>query len=159
MIKYITQDVLKIQKGHVLQQLNCMGKMGKGLAKDTADLYPTFKDFYISVCNRTSNHPKNLLGTYLRYTPVDGLSLYGLFGQLHYGTDKQYTDYSAIKSGLIAIKRDLPFKAEVYIPYMMGCGLGGGKWEEVFKIIEEVFKSDNEAYSHLKHQVFICKKS
>lgn len=32
----------------------------------------------------------------------------------------------------------------VAMPYMIGCGIGGGQWEVVYQIIKDVFDEANE---------------
>ena len=63
-----------------------------------------------------------------------------LFGQYKYGTDKQQTDYKALEEALFTLKINAKdHNLSVSIPVNLGCGLAGGSWEIVYKIIEEVF--------------------
>ena len=39
---------------------------------------------------------------------------------------------------------------DIYLPYMVGCGLGGGDWSIVQKIIEKTFEN-------YRGNVYICK--
>ena len=64
-----------------------------------------------------------------------------MFGQYGYGNDKQYTDYKALEESLenmLFLIR--PFKKSIALPYKLGCGLAGGDWNIVYKIIEKVFE-------------------
>ena len=62
-----------------------------------------------------------------------------LAGQYGYGSDHRYTDYGALETALIkaagfAIEKKLP----LCLPYGIGCGLAGGKWNIVQTMIEKV---------------------
>ena len=69
-----------------------------------------------------------------------------IFGQDFYGRDKQYTDYNALFKGFvdsITDYRDInKFNCDVQIPiaipYNIGCGLAGGDWNIVEKILKEI---------------------
>jgi hypothetical protein len=61
-----------------------------------------------------------------------------LAGQDGYGTDRKYTDYDALLTALAELHdASISLNLPVYIPYRMGCGLGGGDWEIVSRLIDE----------------------
>lgn len=132
-------DILDVHTGIIVQQVNCQGVMGAGLAKQIADKYPQVYNQYRTACK---NHkPDELLGNCLLVGIDDSLVIANVFGQMGYGRDKRHTNYQALASGLYAITNvyvdgHLP---EIHIPYGVGCGLGGGNWDRVLGIIEGVF--------------------
>jgi hypothetical protein len=73
----------------------------------------------------------------------------GIFGQLKYGYDGVcYTNYDAVRCALAKVKTvadkndDRSYRFAV--PYKMSCGLAGGDWNIIHKILEELFgKADN----------------
>jgi O-acetyl-ADP-ribose deacetylase (regulator of RNase III) len=125
----IKQDILKIERGVICHQVNCQGVMGAGLALAVRQKWPSVFRAY--------KNSKLRLGDCL--IEEAGLHLYvaNLAGQDRYGRDKQYTDYYALAA---ALKQADNFAEEqelqLYVPYKMGCTLGGGNWQEVTKIIE-----------------------
>lgn len=60
-----------------------------------------------------------------------------IFGQYQCGAiGERLTDYDAIIKALSTIANTYP-EAIVRIPYKMGCGSGGGDWNEIYEIIKE----------------------
>ncbi len=122
----INGDMLTIERGIICHQVNCMGKMGAGIALKIRKKWPGVYKDYMSVY-----HAQQLaLGVVTLSVIVPGqLYVANLCGQLHYGRNRQYTDYTAVsqcltKVNTIASKLKLP----VYIPNGMGCSLAGGDW-------------------------------
>jgi len=70
-----------------------------------------------------------------------------LFGQVGYGRDEQQTDLKALFHAFLSLREQskLIGKYTIAIPYGIGCGLGGASWNDVCKIINKVFKSDNRS--------------
>ena len=74
-------------------------------------------------------------GTYID----ENTKILNLYTQLNYGYDgKCYTNYDALKEVLEYISTYYNNKI-IAIPYLMGCHRGGGDWNVVYKMIEEVF--------------------
>lgn len=136
----IEGNILECSENIIVHQTNCMGVMGSGLAKQVKAKYPEVFNAYYHFCK--TNVVEDILGSALICEANDGKIIANVFGQNNYGTDKQYTDYDALRHGLEEVKS---FAEErnltVALPYKLGCGKGGGDWEVVSKIIEEVFNS------------------
>ena len=63
-----------------------------------------------------------------------------LFGQKNFGMDVQQTDLKAMKMAMVDIREKAEsIGATVAMPYMIGSYRGGAKWEDVYKIIQDVF--------------------
>ena len=124
-------DILTLT-GHIIcHQVNCQGVMGSGLARQVRAKYPQVYAPYRAYCATG-----NALGTVLFVPVSDNNIIANIFGQDKYGRDKQYTDYEALQTAFhrvaeVARERNLP----IAIPYRIGCGLGGGDWATVYKII------------------------
>lgn len=128
----IEKDITTITEGIICHQCNCFGSMNSGVAKSISKKFPKVKSEYIALCSK--NSPKILLGTFQEVVINDKLKVLNCFSQLNYGREKKlYTNYSAIESifGLISKK----YSEQVYLPFMYGCGLGGGDWNIVSEII------------------------
>lgn len=128
----------------VCHQVNCRGVMGAGLAKQIRDRFPIAYTMYQREC-RSVSQSADLLGKVL-FIPVQyhgfDFTIANIFSQDGYGRDRCYTDYEALREAFRPIRtmaEPLPARAltTVRIPYKMGCGLAGGSWEIVEKIIDE----------------------
>lgn len=128
----------------VCHQVNCRGVMGAGLAKQIRGLFPMLYDYYRDMCMR--HHPEELLGETLyyavNYRGYD-YTIANIFGQVSYGHGGCYTDYEALRKAfrkmraMICTYFGIRPATRIRIPYKMGCGLGGGDWDTVLKIIQE----------------------
>jgi hypothetical protein len=68
-----------------------------------------------------------------------------IFGQIVIGREAVQTDYDALDRAFLSLKCTARGRGlTVAIPYGIGCGLAGGKWRIVYRIIEIVFR-DYEA--------------
>lgn len=127
---------------YICQQVNCIGVMGGGLAAQIRKIYPDIYEEYRTYLN-TFNNKKDALGKVYKFITNDNLVIFNIFGQYSFGTDKKYTDYDALANGFECIKKHLivanPNFNTLYIPYNIGCGLGGGDWNIVLNIIYNKF--------------------
>lgn len=156
MIKHIQCDIFDSNADVIGHQVNCQGVMGSGLAKQIKDRYPKVYDEYTAALTTLPGH--NCLGvatftvTKSKYnTPFYGV--YNLFAQEFYGYDgKCYTDYDALRRCLETVVSTVVYNIDekdggniitVAIPYKMGCCRGGGNWDRVLAIINEVFSGTN----------------
>lgn len=142
-------DVLKTPFQIIAHQVNCKGVMGAGLAKQIRSNYPNLYDAYKDYCNHGA-----CLGDFLGWVTSDKHYILNIFAQDGYGRDKRYTDYSAMYNAFangINDYRDLyevgnEVQLTIAIPYMIGCGLAGGDWDEVQKILFAVEKNCNVVF-------------
>ena len=138
-IKIVDGDILKAKEDIICHQVNCMGAMGSGIAKQIRNKYPEVYKKYSSYCDKHEDSSQ-MLGITQFIKCHDGKVIANMFGQLHYGTHKQQTDYIALRKCFEYLwMRIEETKESVAIPFNIGCGLAGGSWETVYKIIEEVF--------------------
>lgn len=143
-IKIENKSIFEAPKGAIiLQQVNCQNAMGSGFAKAIYSRYPIVKQKYHDYCE--GKHPNSLLGTVLPVRTNDYM-FYNLFGQLYYGrsseTSKCYTNYDAVGHMLhkIALKHEGDPSVKIAIPYNMCCGLAGGDWNIILKLIQTYLK-------------------
>ena len=151
-----------IKQGNVLHtpirciahQVNCQGVMGGGVARQIKALYPNVYDDYVSyIKDYKELYNKSPLGEcFICETNElidDAHIIMNVFGQDRYGTDRRYTDYNALKDGLmkgIDYLQDLSRSGKCWmgqnfsiaIPYNIGCGLAGGDWKVVKEILENI---------------------
>ena len=148
-LKYKVGDICDaLESGEVASighQANCFNTMNSGVAKSIRTRFP---DAYVADCE-TEKGDKNKLGDisvglHTREDRTVGL-IYNLYGQYNYGYDAAgYTNYDALRSALIEMRDDLTtaIGREVWknvgFP-KIGAGLGGGDWDTIEAIINEVF--------------------
>ena len=126
-MRIIKGNLLHKTSGIIVHQVNNKRVMGAGLALQIKLRYPKHYDDYMKA--------KMILGRIVISCVSQELTVVGVIGQDGYGRNKRYTDYDALEEGFkrIALVRE---GEPVYIPYSIGCGLAGGDWEVVSKIIE-----------------------
>ena len=147
MIKHIKCDIFESGADIICHQVNCQGVMGSGIAKQVRQRYPWVYAHYKYLCNEET--PDELLGVIEEVYINEIQMIINIFGQKDFGYDgKCYTDYDKLKSALETIKTYHNNKS-IAIPYLMACHRGGGDWNIVYKMIEEIF-ADSEC------EVLIC---
>ena len=137
-IKIIEGDLLSSDANVITHSCNNRGAMNSGVAKQIREKYPTVYNTYYSTFKKEGLN----LGL-AQFVIIDkDKYICNLIGQDGYGYDgKQYTNYEAFKTGLYGIRNFMienNYK-KVAFPYNIGCCRGGGKWEEIYKLIENVF--------------------
>lgn len=149
MIKHIKCDIFKSGADVICHQVNCQGVMGSGIAKQVREKYPWVYAHYKQLCKNFRNRKDDLLGMVQGIYIDEETKILNLYAQLNYGYDgKCYTDYDALKKTLMYIA-NYYHRNIIAIPYLMGCHRGGGDWNIVCKMIEEVF-ADSDC------EVLIC---
>ena len=138
-------DITKCEERILIHQTNCVNKMASGVAKAIFTKWPNVKSEYHGFCEGTS--PNDLIGN-VQHVVTSGPVVFNVFSQYNRGRDgKLYTNYTAVKAGFynVLAKLDYIFWNEddnggnIALPYLYGCGLGGGEWSVVSNIIDEVF--------------------
>lgn len=160
MVQIIEQDLLTFDCDVFCHQVNCQGKMRSGIAKLIREKYPKVYTEYKNKCDNAISH-KNLLGHCQMVEIEPNRYCANLFGQLYYGYDNvRYTDESAVYCMFMnlydwcnyAIYEFENYKRiKLGIPYKIGCGLGGGNWDNILRIINEIFNKSDVI------DVYICK--
>lgn len=130
-------NILDVNHGIIVHQVNTLGIMGAGLALQIKKRYPVaFKD-YSGFSSVYSEHHEELLGATLLTQVNEELYIAHMFAQSSIGAGKLRTDYKAFENSLknlkILIERSNQQNSLVYFPYKIGCGLGGGDWGGAIK--------------------------
>lgn len=139
MINVINGDILKSGSDIVIHQVNCLGVMGAGLAKQIREKYPEVFVAYNAHCHIHTDKSE-LMGTVLFVECNDGTIIANIFGQMDYGRNGRKTDYRSLKRGLNTVRERAESEGlSVAIPHRIGCGLAGGNWNIVYKMIASAF--------------------
>lgn len=165
MITTINKDILTVDKGVIVHSVNCIGAVG-GLAGAIARKWPKNAEEYRAHVKR-QKLPIMLLGSVFEVNVAHNIIVANLFGQNNVGTHERQTEYSALIAGFKSIastnfhgndKETIHFcgigyekvpidLTDIYIPYKIGCGLGGADWNIVEEILHKIFeKSFNDVY-------------
>jgi hypothetical protein len=165
MITTINKDILTVDKGVIVHSVNCLGAVG-GLAGAIARKWPKNAEEYRDHVKR-QKLPIMLLGSVFEVNVAHNVIVANLFGQNNVGTRERQTEYSALIAGFKRIANttflgnDIAIETlgimglpdirnelqDIYIPYKIGCGLGGADWNIVEEIINKTFeKSFNDVY-------------
>ena len=132
-IKIIKGSLLSAPLNRVLcHQVNCQGAMGSGVAKAIRQAYPEVYEFYLSVCNYDK-----VLGRTFVYYQEGKHDVANLFAQNNFGRVGVFTDYDAFQSCIDDLVRIAPNRILAF-PYKIGCGLGGGDWDIIIDILENI---------------------
>ena len=123
----------------LVQQVNCQGVMGAGLAKQIAFHYSEVYREYKAFCQKYATSAE-MLGKVLIVETYGGTHVANIFAQDKYGRNDCFTDYAALRKGFAKVAEFAKTtNMSVAIPYGIGCGLAGGNWEIVNNIIAEAF--------------------
>ena len=149
-VEVVNGDITKCSEDIIAHQTNCMGVAG-GLA---ALLLPKGSEAlkeYENCCKEFKDDMKALFGT-VQYVRNNDKMIANCFGQIFAGSNfssfnSQFFNnpndvYDGLKSALSIVERDARQKnLSVAIPYNIGCGIAGGDWNIVSKIINDIFET------------------
>ena len=162
MMDIIKANLLDAKSDYILQQNNCLTISSHGLSKSIEDRY-SYASIYsaripIGKRNLATPETRDIPGTYKVFEGnTTDPKIVALFGQWRPG--KVYSPYFSIypesdppetkaqrltwfKDSIYAFGLLLSEKYEkerfsIAIPYRIGCGLGGGNWQDYYTILEE----------------------
>lgn len=137
MINHVKGDIFKSDADIIIHQVNCQGVMGSGVAKQVKDLYPNVYVHYREYCKDFT--PEEMLGTVFM-VPIDNKTRFiaNFFSQNNFGYDGNcYTNYEAFEKCLLYMKKNYS-EFSMAIPYLIGCRRGGGSWEKIYQMIEDI---------------------
>ena len=139
-------DLFSAPRGIICHQVNCMGVMGRGVAKTFKEKFPQAFKEYEHLCSvyKCYHDSYRLLGTILVTENVHELrTTCCMFAQLNWRghTNVCNTEYAAFRECCkrIAAWMDGSYSKDypINVPYKIGCGLAGGDWDIVYSILEE----------------------
>jgi O-acetyl-ADP-ribose deacetylase (regulator of RNase III) len=145
-IEIRTGDIFESGAEMLVNPVNCVGVMGKGLAAEFKKRFPDAFKPYKAACSAGEVQPGKLM---VVQRPVRQNATPGPEYVVHFPTKnhwRQPSQYRYVKSGLEQLK-ELVASVQprcVALP-ALGCGLGGLEWTRVRAMIEEVLgESDTE---------------
>jgi len=132
MIIYKTGNIFNENTEAIVNTVNCIGVMGKGLALEFKKRFPENFKQYVAACNRSMLRPGRMF-------THNSFSTEGHRYIINFPTKKHWRDPSRIEyidwglRDLVDVISVLNIES-IAIP-SLGCGLGGLDWSEVRKLI------------------------
>lgn len=150
MYQVVCGDLLESQDvDFIVHQCNCQRVMHGGFAKQISHKWPDVEraDSKTPICQEKMGRVLFVSITQESRKQNMPLVVCNLYAQWQFGVGKRYTNYEALKRGFKAIanrlNKDVRQRVVVGIPYLIGCGLGGGKESVILDIIDEFSDSCN----------------
>jgi len=138
MITFKKGNILEEEVDAIVNTVNCVGVMGRGIALQFKKMYPENFKAYESACKQDKVQP-GIMYTYKLNRALPPYYIANFPTKRHWRGKSKLSD---IKVGLKSLLDDV-IKNEISsiaIP-PLGCGLGGLNWSEVKPLIIETFES------------------
>lgn len=134
MIKITNGNILKADTEALVNTVNCIGFMGRGIALQFKKAYPENFNAYSKICKEKKLHP-GMVFTYRLPTLAGPKYIINFPTKRHWKGKSKLED---IEQGLPALVQEIEKLGirSISIP-PLGCGLGGLSWETVRPLIEE----------------------
>ena len=137
MIELTQGDILQAPAEALVNTVNCVGVMGRGIALQFRKEFPENYIAYKTSCDRGELHPGRMLIFELRHIQQPRYVI-------NFPTKRHWKGKSRIEDiqcGLVALVQEVRQRdiRSIAIP-PLGCGLGGLDWNEVRPLIEAAFK-------------------
>lgn len=148
-IKERKGNILDASEQIIAHQVNCQGYMGKGIALQIRNKYPIVYQEYRKKVEPFLREGKEslLLGTIQFVKVEEDKWICNLFSQNKIGYNKVFTDYDALRTAFLRLKRVAAKRNKtIAIPKYIGCGLGGGDWATVYAILTNIFDEELTLY-------------
>jgi O-acetyl-ADP-ribose deacetylase (regulator of RNase III) len=136
MLQLVKGDIVKADAEALVNTVNCVGVMGRGIALQFRKAFPENFKAYKSACDKKQLHPgKMFIYDLNRFENPRYV--------INFPTKRHWKGKSKIEdieSGLKALVREVSTRniRSIAIP-PLGCGLGGLNWKQVKHIIEKSF--------------------
>ena len=158
MIKIIDGDLFETDAKFIVHQVNCMGRMGSGVALQVKEKYPNVYEEYAKIVSSEMLGKIQVVPCNPQYIGCNPGSIMipnteqwivNLFAQDKYGYDgKQYTSIQALRECFVKLncllhEKNNNFGAKIAMPYKIGCCRGGADWNEVCAMIEGIFVDED----------------
>ncbi|MBX7154238.1 MAG: macro domain-containing protein [Bacteriodetes bacterium] len=137
MIHFVKGNLFESNAQALVNAVNTVGVMGKGIALEFKNRYPNNYKIYKDDCDKSVL----IIGTVLAVKESDGKTIINFPTKAHW---KDVSKIEYIAEGLIALKHKIAELklASIALP-ALGCGLGGLKWEIVKEAITNELGSSN----------------
>jgi O-acetyl-ADP-ribose deacetylase (regulator of RNase III) len=136
MTKLQSGDILHSDAQALVNTVNCVGIMGRGVALQFKKAFPDNFKFYAQACDRGEVRLGSML-VYDRNRMTGPRYIINFPTKQHWKSKSRLEDIEAGLQALVRTVRDLHIHSVAIPP--LGCGLGGLKWSDVRPRIEAAF--------------------
>ncbi len=135
MIELTQGDILRADADAIVNTVNCVGFMGRGIAAQFKRAYPANFRAYEAACKRGEVQPGRMLVFSISEMPARWIVNFPT--KRHWRANSRIED---IKSGLVALIGEVRQRniRSIAVP-PLGCGLGGLDWADVKPLIVQFF--------------------
>jgi O-acetyl-ADP-ribose deacetylase (regulator of RNase III) len=147
MVKEVTGNLFESRAETLVNPVNCVGVMGKGLALEFKKRYPAMFEDYTKRCERKQVR----LGEPYPYRDRSGIVIVNFATKDHWRSPSRLSD---IERGLdYFVQHQAEWGVNSIAFPQLGCGNGGLSWDEVRPLLFsklQVLKIEIEVYSPVK---------
>jgi O-acetyl-ADP-ribose deacetylase (regulator of RNase III) len=136
MIELRRGDLLKQNAQALVNAVNCVGVMGRGIALQFRKAFPENFKIYEAACKRGEVKPGEML-VFDTHQVTNPRYIINFPTKRHWRDQSRITDIESGLEALVDEVKDRGIHAIAVPP--LGCGLGGLKWSEVRPRIEKAF--------------------
>jgi O-acetyl-ADP-ribose deacetylase (regulator of RNase III) len=141
MMEFVRGDILREDAEAVVNPVNCVGVMGKGVALQFKQAFPANFKEYAAACRRGEVEPGKMVVHETGHAPNPHFII-------NFPTKRHWRDQSRIEdieAGLRSLRHEIEARGirSVALP-AIGCGLGGLRWAEVRPLIEQTLGGLND---------------
>lgn len=136
MIRYTTGDILKAEAEALVNTVNCVGIMGRGIALQFKEMFPANFKAYAAACKREEVQP-GLMFVFDTGELTSPRYIFNFPTKRHWRGKSRIED---VEAGLVALVNEVRARGirSIAIP-PLGSGLGGLEWSQVRPLIERAF--------------------
>lgn len=135
--------IIAFEKGYINFMAHCCNMqnvMNAGIAKQIRNAFP--QAYTADTQWYKGNSP--LMFKHVSIAHIkEGQYIANVYGQEFYGTKRKQLNEEYLRSGLTELSSFIEDDDIIGLPYGIGCGLAGGNWDDVYKIIQEVLVNHN----------------
>jgi len=136
MIEFVNGNILRAEAEALVNTVNCVGFMGKGIALQFKKAYPDNYERYHKACNAGEVQPGRMFIFELR-SMLNPKYVVNFPTKRDWRANSRYEDVESGLRALIGDVKRLGIKSIAIPP--LGCGLGGLDWSRVRPMIERAF--------------------
>jgi len=133
MVEFIRGDILKAEAEALVNPVNCVGVMGRGLALEFKRAFPENFRAYAEACKREEVQPGRMYTVDLGRGNANPRYIINFPTKRHWRGMSRMADIESGLEALVVEARRLSLRS-LAIP-ALGCGLGGLNWSAVRRLI------------------------
>jgi O-acetyl-ADP-ribose deacetylase (regulator of RNase III) len=138
MIQVLSGNLLEADADALVNTVNCVGFMGKGIALQFKQAFPENFVAYERACHANEVHPGRMF-VFKTHSMIGPKYIVNFPTKRHWRGNSRMEDIEAGLEDLLQVVKELRIQSIAVPP--LGCGLGGLNWSDVRARIEQSFAS------------------